>query len=246
MLIEVWIDGCCWPVNPGGTACTGYVIKKGGLTIAKGSKVIGEGKGMTSNVAEYHALIHVLEEIKKRQLYTEEILIRSDSNLLVNQMNGNWKVKAASIFALYREAKILAADLNLKIKWVPRELNEEADAMSRVAFKNWTAKNYDQIDSQSEKKLNSDLRTFPNFLTEGETKLESNRLEEMVKGFKKWNPKERIGETENFYIDLDKSEDLILLYGKEISDDCSFKLGIRKDEIDSIIELLSKGKKHLD
>jgi ribonuclease HI len=123
-MIEVLIDGCCYPVNPGGTACTGYVIKRKGQTIAKGSKIVGKGKGMTNNVAEYKALIAVLEEIKRRRLHNEEIIIKSDSQLLVNQMNGNWKVKSQLLYPLYREAKKRAANYNLTIKWIPRELNE--------------------------------------------------------------------------------------------------------------------------
>jgi ribonuclease HI len=243
-MIEVWIDGCCYPVNPGGTACAGYVIKKKGLTIAKGSKIIGKGKGMTNNVAEYQALITALQEIKKRQLYTEEITIKSDSTLLVNQMNGNWKVKSQLLYPLYREAKKLVAKYDLKIKWIPRELNEEADEMSRVAFKTHILKDNSQKDEQLEKEAIKDLFTFQSFSIEEQAK-ENNKSKESISS-KEQSKTNRMGETENLIVDSDPSQEMLLLYGKEISDDIPFKLGIKKEEITTVIELLSKGKTFLD
>ena len=133
-MIEVWIDGLCEPVNPGGTACTGYVIKAKSETIALSSKVIGTGEGMTNNVAEYTALIYALQEIRKLKLDQEKILIRSDSKLLVEQMNGNWKVKAPLIIPLYHKAKGYAAGLDITIQWIPREENKEADQLTRLAY----------------------------------------------------------------------------------------------------------------
>ena len=120
-LIEVWIDGLCEPVNPGGTACIGYVIKMNAVKIAEGSEVIGTGKGMTNNVAEYTALICALQEIRKLKLENEKILIRSDSKLLVEQMNGNWKVKAPLLIPLNLKAKLLAAGLDITVQWIPKK-----------------------------------------------------------------------------------------------------------------------------
>ena len=87
-------------------------------------------------------------------------------------------------------------------------------------------------------------RTFPGFLSGGEDLREKARVEEMVKGFEKFSRVTRIGETENFFVDCDKSQRLVLLYGKEVVD-YPFKLGIKKDEIDSMVNLLIKGKKLL-
>lgn len=133
-MIEVWIDGLCEPVNPGGTACIGYIIKQSWKTLAKGSEVIGTGEGMTNNVAEYTALIRALKEIRKLELEKEKVLVRSDSKLLVNQMNGNWKVKAPLVLPLYHKVKVLAAGIDLTIQWIPREENEEADGLARNAY----------------------------------------------------------------------------------------------------------------
>jgi len=246
-LIEVWIDGCCYPVNPEGTACIGYVIKKKGLTIAKGSKIIGKGQGMTNNVAEYNALIAVLEEIRKRALYTEEIIIKSDSKLLVNQMKGNWKVKSNLIYPLYREAKKRAYNYNIKFKWIPREKNKEADEMSRIAFTTYSIKEDSSTDDQIDNDMIKDLLTFKGFITEKEAqeKKKAKQTKETMKEINKNRDTVRVGETENFIIDKDTNQKRLLLYGKEISL-LSFKLGIKKDEITKLIELLSKGKNILE
>lgn len=132
--IDVWIDGLCGPVNPGGTACIGYVIKNGGVTIVEGAYVVGKGVEMTNNVAEYTALIYALKEIKRLGLENKFLTIRSDSQLLVNQMNRKWAVKAPLIVSLYKLAKDLVNRLHYRVEWIPREENEEADRLTRLAY----------------------------------------------------------------------------------------------------------------
>jgi ribonuclease HI len=132
--INIWIDGLCEPINPCGTACIGYVIKKDNVTISQGCDVIGKGEGMTNNVAEYTALIYALKEVKRLRLENEFLTIRSDSQLLVNQMNRKWAVKAPLIIPLYKTAKDLVIGLNYQIEWIPREENEEADRLTRLAY----------------------------------------------------------------------------------------------------------------
>jgi ribonuclease HI len=138
-MIEIWIDGLCQPVNPGGTACYGYIIKRNRKAVDKNCGVIGIGKNMTNNVAEYTALICALREVKRQRLQNELVenelvVIKSDSKLLVNQMNRKWKVKAPLIKPLYKQANDLAALLNYRIEWVPREENQEADRLARIAY----------------------------------------------------------------------------------------------------------------
>lgn len=81
-MIEVWIDGLCEPINPGGVACFGYVIKRSGSEIETGSGVVGTGPDMTNNVAEYTALIRALEKIRQLGLGKESVVVRSDSKLV--------------------------------------------------------------------------------------------------------------------------------------------------------------------
>jgi ribonuclease HI len=133
-MIEVWTDGLCEPINPGGTGCAGYVIKKNSKVVEQGSESLGASKDMTNNVAEYSALIRALQAIKKLGFDKEKILLRSDSKLLVSQMKGKWKVRGARIVPLYSEATELAKGLDMIFQWIPREENEEADRLCRVAY----------------------------------------------------------------------------------------------------------------
>ena len=149
-MIEVWIDGACVPINPGGTGCIGCVIKKNGIKIAEASKIIGKGKGMTNNVAEYNALIFALRRLRQLRLENEDIIVKSDSNLLVNQMNCKWKVTAFNLMPLVREARTLAANFHIKIEWIPREENEEADRLANSAYAK-SLEEMSKIESISEK-----------------------------------------------------------------------------------------------
>jgi len=133
-MIEINIDGLCEPINPGGTACIGYVIRRGNVSLAKVSKVIGIGKGMTNNVAEYTALIEALTKTRELGLAEEQIKVKSDSKLVVNQMNAKWRVKASHIIPLHRKAMELARGFDIVFEWVPREENAEADSLCRIAY----------------------------------------------------------------------------------------------------------------
>ncbi len=133
-MIEVWTDGLCEPINPGGTGCAGYVIKKNGKVVEQGSESLGASKDMTNNVAEYSALIRALQVVKKLGLDEEKILLRSDSKLLVSQMKGKWKVRGTRIVPLHSKAAELTKGLDIVFQWIPREENEEADRLCRVAY----------------------------------------------------------------------------------------------------------------
>ncbi len=85
-------------------------------------------------------------------------------------------------------------------------------------------------------------RTQPGYLSEGEAARESERISNMVRGFLKWNPITRVGETTNFAVDFDRSKRLVLIYGKEIPQGCSFKLAFSESETDAITDLLVKTK----
>lgn len=133
-MIEVWTDGLCEPINPGGTGCAAYLIKRNGRIVEKGAVVLDVSREMTNNVAEYSALIHALQAIRRLGLDKEKVVFRSDSKLLVSQMRGEWKVKGTRIVPLHAKAKELTKGLDIDFKWVPREENEEADGLCRLAF----------------------------------------------------------------------------------------------------------------
>lgn len=138
-MIKVYFDGACEPVNPGGTASYGWLIKKDGKTIASGHEVIGVGEGMTNNLAEYRGLIEGLKACKKLNKIGK-IIISGDSVMVCNMVSRKWgwkkkKWKPHSKFPhlkkLLDEAHMLLVDVEHEVKWIPREENFEADELSK-------------------------------------------------------------------------------------------------------------------
>jgi len=112
--------------NPGPSAI-GIVIKD-----AKGKvlKEIGEYIGeFTNNVAEYRALLRALEEAKTMGAGSVEV--RSDSDLLVSQLQGSYKVKSPDLGPLYLDAiRLLRGFSRYTVTKIPRGENAAADAMA--------------------------------------------------------------------------------------------------------------------
>lgn len=133
----LFIDGACEPKNPGGVASYGWVGYWKGKKAAHGFGVIGEGDGMTNNVAEYGALISAMKHLISKG-YFGEVQFNSDSQLVVNQMSGSWKVSSPHIALLFSEAKELARNFDkVSFVWIPREENEEADTLSKKAYSDY-------------------------------------------------------------------------------------------------------------
>lgn len=141
-MIKIYFDGACEPINPGGTASYGYLIKKDDKTIKQGAGIIGAGKGMTNNVGEYHGLIEGIKAIFQSDFSKEKINIYGDSNIVCNVVSKKWgwnKKKTAWIphkdcphlKLLLDEALGLLVGLNYEIEWIPREKNQEADDLSK-------------------------------------------------------------------------------------------------------------------
>lgn len=87
----------------------------------------------TNNVAEYQALVHAFRLAAARG--ARRIEIRSDSELVVKQMNGLYKVKHPDMQVLWRQASTLRRSFErAEIKHVRREQNKEADALANRAM----------------------------------------------------------------------------------------------------------------
>nr|3ALY_A Chain A, Crystal Structure of RNase HI from Sulfolobus tokodaii with C-terminal deletion [Sulfurisphaera tokodaii str. 7]3ALY_B Chain B, Crystal Structure of RNase HI from Sulfolobus tokodaii with C-terminal deletion [Sulfurisphaera tokodaii str. 7] len=132
-MIIGYFDGLCEPKNPGGIATFGFVIyldnrKIEGYGLAEKPFSINS----TNNVAEYSGLICLMETMLR--LGISSPIIKGDSQLVIKQMNGEYKVKAKRIIPLYEKAIELKKKLNATLIWVPREENKEADRLSRVAY----------------------------------------------------------------------------------------------------------------
>lgn len=134
-MLIAYCDGLCEPYNPGGTATYGWVLYRDKEKIAEGCRVVCSGPKATNNVAEYSAVIAVLEYLIKNNLTEEKVVIRSDSQLCIYQLQGRYKVNVPRIVPKYKKAKKLAKRFKeLKFEWVPRNQNKEADALSRKAY----------------------------------------------------------------------------------------------------------------
>jgi ribonuclease HI len=141
-MIEIYFDGACEPVNPGGTASYGWVIKKNGKIILEEGKIIGSGKGMTNNVAEYTALIGALKTLRDSEIKTDMVKIYGDSNLVCNTVTKKWgwnskKTKwvphkdVPHLRVLLEETLDILKNYKYEIKWIPASDNHEADYLSR-------------------------------------------------------------------------------------------------------------------
>jgi ribonuclease H / adenosylcobalamin/alpha-ribazole phosphatase len=116
--------------NPG-PAAYGYVLEADdGTVLAAHGETIGTA---TNNVAEYRALVAGLE--RAIELGVDELEVVSDSELVVKQMRGEYKVKKAALRELWQEAAELARGLkSVSYTAVRREHNELADRLVNEAL----------------------------------------------------------------------------------------------------------------
>jgi ribonuclease HI len=136
-LIEVYFDGLCQPINPGGISCYAFLVKSGGRTIYSDYGIAVEpfSQDSTNNVAEYTALVKALQWLLEKNLGSTKVEIKSDSQLIVNQLTGDYKVKSKRIVSLYKQVLLLKRKFqDIEIKWVPREENREADRLTNKAY----------------------------------------------------------------------------------------------------------------
>jgi ribonuclease HI len=125
----LWTDGGARG-NPG-PAAFGYVLEaENGTVLAAHGEAIGTA---TNNVAEYRALIAGLE--KAAEVGVDELEVVSDSELLVKQMRGEYKVKSEKLRGLFEQASDLASQLGpVRYTAVRREHNELADRLVNEAL----------------------------------------------------------------------------------------------------------------
>ena len=114
-----------------GPAAIGAVLKdtKGDL-LARISQCIGS---TTNNQAEYRAVIAALK--KAISLGAREVELRADSELVIKQINGKYRVKNVALRPLYQEAVKLIGSLDgFKAVSIPRAQNSEADKLANMAL----------------------------------------------------------------------------------------------------------------
>ncbi len=134
-MIVVYIDGGARG-NPGPAGYGVRVEQPDGTLIEEFGDAIGVA---TNNVAEYRGLIAGLEWAIRRG--ESEVLIKSDSLLLVQQMLGNYKVKNAGLQPLHAQARMLAHGIGrVSYEHVGRAKNAHADRLANSAMDAASAK----------------------------------------------------------------------------------------------------------
>lgn len=123
-MLIIFTDGASLG-NPGPMGI-GIVIYKDKFRIEELSEYIGKG---TNNVAEYTAVVRALETV--HEIGAIDVHIKSDSQLIVRQLNGEYKVKDPKLRPLKRRIDILCKGLRVSFEHIPRDKNEEADALSK-------------------------------------------------------------------------------------------------------------------
>ena len=123
--------------NPG-PAAVGFVVFQNNRIVHKFSKRIGE---TTNNVAEYRAVIAALEWLATQSTINQPLSAINfylDSQLIVNQLKGNFKIKNSHLQKLIVRVKNLERKIERKIEYsyVPRCQNKIADALVNQALNN--------------------------------------------------------------------------------------------------------------
>ncbi len=112
--------------NPGDAGIGWLILDESGKPVREGGRYIGV---TTNNVAEYNALIEGLKMALEEG--ADEILVRSDSELMVRQVSGDYRVKNEGLLPLFVQARrLLLRFKRWRIEYVPREQNRRADALA--------------------------------------------------------------------------------------------------------------------
>jgi ribonuclease HI len=144
--------------NPGPASYAVVLRDPGGKIVLELAKNIGRE---TNNVAEYYALLASLDYATSHGI--RALRIRSDSELLVRQMQGRYKVKSADLKPLHERASKLARQLEyFTIEHVAREMNREADGIANVALDQAGVPKFESRKSSAKTQANAAPHGTPN------------------------------------------------------------------------------------
>lgn len=122
-------DGACSP-NPGPASIGVVLTEATGREVARLSRRIGSA---TNNIAEYRALIEGLRLAREHEV--DQLAVRLDSRLVVQQVAGDWYPKTAHLRPLRKEARALVREFDaIELRHVPRDQNAEADELANAAL----------------------------------------------------------------------------------------------------------------
>jgi ribonuclease HI len=121
--------------NPGPAGIGVQITDDDGVVLAEIARGIDE---TTNNVAEYTAVIEGLS--RADELGAGTVTLRSDSQLLINQLTGRYRVKSAHLEPLHRRVRSIAAGFErVSFEHVRRDQNQEADRLANEGVDRWLA-----------------------------------------------------------------------------------------------------------
>ncbi|OGK12603.1 hypothetical protein A3C98_00730 [Candidatus Roizmanbacteria bacterium RIFCSPHIGHO2_02_FULL_37_15] len=135
MELKIYTDG--GSINNPGPAAISFLVYKNSKPLKQFSTKIGIN---TNNFAEYKALMSAMEWVREniKEDYSK-IIVFSDSNLMVNQLNGLYKVKNTVIRDFIIKIRVLEQEINKPVfyQYIPREKNWLADSLVKKALQNF-------------------------------------------------------------------------------------------------------------
>lgn len=137
MTTVVHFDGLCEPKNPGGVPTYGFTVDVDGRRVHEEGGLAGRphSEEATNNVAEYTGVLKALQWLVAQGRTGEPTLVRGDSELVIKQLQGKYKVKSPLLAPLHVRVRELAMKFgSIRFEWVPRENNRGADALTNRAY----------------------------------------------------------------------------------------------------------------
>ena len=132
--VHVHFDGACQPPKGPGVATFGFTVEGEGLDWEEwGLATRPYSEHSTNNVAEYVAATRALEWLRE-QGYRGTVIASGDSQLVIRQMRGEYRVRTEHLQAYQSWLARLAREFEaVEWRWIPREQNARADALSKFA-----------------------------------------------------------------------------------------------------------------
>lgn len=147
--ITLYFDGLCEPVNPGGAMAAGWVVVLPDGREVADSYFEPAAPANTNNTAEYcglgKGLRSVINLLEADDSLPWVVDIHGDSQLVINQILGTWACNKPHLARLRDRCKELIGHITgrggeVTLRWVKRQMNEKADALSRQAYRDMTGK----------------------------------------------------------------------------------------------------------
>ncbi|EQD46846.1 ribonuclease H, partial [mine drainage metagenome] len=116
--------------NPGPSSFGWTLVDESGKCVGEAGKKLPDG---TNNIAEYEAMVAGLQAAI--ELGIRQLVVRADSELVIRQVTGRYKVKSPGLIPLYQKVRELSGRFDrIAFEHVPREQNKRADALANMAL----------------------------------------------------------------------------------------------------------------